>query len=821
VSFAYVFMLSAILSMVTGEKCGYVRRPFASTKNTVVIKLDCTGLTPSPFFLQLSDNATRLAVQFVYCVTVPIGLFANVSANLASVTVASEDALELLDKTFEGLEHVKELRLLGFNFLTNISVSLFEPLRNIETLTLDGFGRYHFQLSRLGSAIQKLTNTPIKRLVFNDMRDHFSGKLLEGRTVRADDFKIINASVKELIISKTPVHYEGSFRQAFPHLTCFYGSKGNVETAKSLPVMWDLVMLSDTLNEFIFYKYVTHIEPLPNMTAFELYLIFFGALRYYPDLLSYAITRSTTPGAKECALRHKLRLGANILKIDLYRIKITVKNLTKPICFEQNNKLERLDLTRCPLSKHFVGFRGLNRLKYLSLANTEIESLSSDFLHYFPALQILKLSQLDIGNFIKSVDDNFFAFNFALTEIHLDNCRLTDISSSLILALINCQRFRINNTSRPTLNRDNSTNLKLLNFSRNNIKSLNQNCTSKLNELIASRPKGSKLLVDLRHNDLHCLCNSTHFVKWLQRLGLQADSEITFPGFDSYTCLYPNGSILLVSKVVFNELEEQCSVIQTLVNGSDCPCDEKLRRRIELIWMSLDGFFCKNDVGDLVAMKNRPLPSCFNPYLRASFIAPVVIGGILGITVLIMVGLMIYYRNSRRMKQVRECLQINPTYFVRTAIQYVLMHNREEQQAAFRYQMFVFVQDDDQTSIHIQFLAALQGHRSILTRDDFLFGSFELGAALESIHKCQWIVPVLTANFLSDHLCEDFISRAQFSRPHALIPVVWEQLHEVTNVAIKDLLRTGDPLYWPGDTAADEEKHNFWESLLEKTIPLR
>jgi len=271
-----------------------------------------------------------------------------------------------------------------------------------------------------------------------------------------------------------------------------------------------------------------------------------------------------------------------------------------------------------------------------------------------------------------------------------------------------------------------------------------------------------------------------------------------------------------VSAVIIGELEQQCGVIQTLVNGSDCPCDDDLRRRLQQIRVYLDGYFCRNDDGEFVPMKNSPLPSCFNPYLRASFIAPVVIGGILGITVVATVGLLIYYRKSRRVQQVRECLAMYPVRFVRTALQYLMIQNRAEDPALFRYDMFVFVQDDDQSSIHTHFLAALQGERSVITRDNIGLGTVELDKTLEYISDCRWIVPVLTSNFLSDGVCMDFMRRVQFSRPHALIPVVWEQSLPATDASIEHLLQTGEPLYWPG-----ELKDNFWSSLLERTIPLQ
>jgi len=364
----------------------------------------------------------------------------------------------------------------------------------------------------------------------------------------------------------------------------------------------------------------------------------------------------------------------------------------------------------------------------------------------------------------------------------------------------------------------NCTQLNTLNFSGNNIESISRNRTIHLTHLALRKPKGNNLVVDLTENRLHCLCNSTHFIKWLQRS--PTDSNIKFPGFDSYTCLYPNGSIVRVSEVIVSELEQQCRVLQTLVNGSDCPCDEETRIRIQLVLMHLDGFVCRNDAGEFVSMKIHPLPSCFNPYLRASFIAPVVVGGILGITVLITVGLLIYYRNSRRVKQVRECLEMNPVNFVRTALQYVMMNNRPEEPAVFQYDMILFAQDEDRSRVHTSFMAALQRTRTFITRDDFLPGVAEVDAIVESIRVCQWIVPVLTSNFLSDYVCLDFINRARFSRPHALIPVVWEQPLDVTDVSIVDLLRTGEPLYWPGDLAAPEDIRKFWSFFTDRTVSL-
>ena len=137
----------------------------------------------------------------------------------------------------------------------------------------------------------------------------------------------------------------------------------------------------------------------------------------------------------------------------------------------------------------------------------------------------------------------------------------------------------------------------------------------------------------------------------------------------------------------------------------------------------------------------------------------------------------------------------------------------------FDYDIIVFAQDDDCGGVHGHFIEALQGQRKVITRDDFVPGAAQVDAIVESIRACQWIVPVITSNFLSDNVSVDFISRAQFSRPHALIPVIWEQELAVTDVTIAELLQlhVGDPLYRPGDHAAPGNKRLFWLSLLERT----
>ena len=325
--FTSTLLIAVTLSVVFGEKCGYVRGPLAATNDTVVINWDCKQPTPSPHNvpLQLRDNATHVAVQLLHCHTVPVGLFTNVTDNLTSLTVASEDAVHLLEGTFEGLGHLAELRLLGFSLLKNPNRSILEPLRNIQTLILDGFGSANVELSYIGSVIQKLSGTPIRRLVLNKIK----GQNFFQQTMQVDDFKIFNASVKELIITDVPFNFKGSIPRAFPELTCFCGG-GNVDeqTSETFPALLDLMLTSKHLKELVLYVP----KDLPSLQAgnniFKIPVdqlvpsIVKTAISLYPDLVDYFLHR---PRSEDCALGIVFKLNGNLSKVTFNDVLFSLK----------------------------------------------------------------------------------------------------------------------------------------------------------------------------------------------------------------------------------------------------------------------------------------------------------------------------------------------------------------------------------------------------------------------------------------------------------------------------------------------------------------
>ena len=650
-------------------RCGPYHGPFALTNDTVIINLDCNNSSHHVVIPELHKNVTHLAVQLLHCHTVPIGLFTNVTDNLTSVTVASEDAVQLLEGTFNGLEHVTELRLLGFASLTNLTRSVFEPLRNIETLMLERFGRNHIKLSDLGKTIQQLSGSPITDLIITNIRSEVEQP--NDRTLDMRDFTIKNASVKRLIVTGVMLSYEFSIRRAFPDLVSFCGVRNNalfMNTPTAGATFMDLAFLSNSIvNVTIYLSKVRESQPmLQNVSMGDLLNAFQNDYEmYFREFENYLLNLSKSD---HCLCGVVLKLGASFTRFTVHEIPLINNVMRKPVCFDENNKGEYADLTGTPLPKHFQGVTGLLLLKYISLENTGIESLPYNFTGYFPSLQVLKLGKLGIRKIIETADENFFGLAPELREVYLDNCKLASIPSVIFSRLSHLQRIDLSNNFLQTFNIDlhNSTELSFVSLSRNDLKNIPQVLISELNKLARNRSNADPLLIDLNLNTLSCQCNSVYFIKWLKQSA--AENNIRFQELENYRCSYPNGSVVDMSDISISELEERCSVLKKFPNvTSDCPCDENTQRRLRDIRMSLNGHFCKKENGELFEMNNPVFPSCFDfePLKSPMFIVPVVIGTILLITVLIASGVLYYNGQRKPARQIRECLQMQPVNFVR------------------------------------------------------------------------------------------------------------------------------------------------------------
>ena len=518
-------------------------------------------------------------------------------------------------------------------------------------------------------------------------------------------------------------------------------------------------------------------------------------------------------GQNKCYMGLKFPLTPSLRRMTVRNIQLFNDVIDKPICFDNTNNIEYMDFAGSPLPTNSTRISGLDQLKHFDMQNTGIVELPSDFLRYFPKLETINLVQLSIGKSMRHINSSFFGNCPTLKEIHLGDCQLTTIPSTAFELLPALETLNLSSNSLQTfdVSLSNNRNLSHLNLSGNGISTLSEDVLVELAEIVQLRLQAGELLtVDLRRNPLSCLCNSTHFVTQLQDWVMTQDVNVA--GFEEYICLYQNGSVVAMSKVDVDQSENQCRVLSEVKNGSNCPCDDDLRQRLKLVRMSLHGYFCRNSDGNLVSMTVHPLPVCPDFSTSATFIVPIVIAGVLAL-VLVVISIMLYrHRKSKRLHWIIE--RVGMRRVVRLAIHHLMAQNREDP-SIFDHEVFLYIQDNDDEVTRRLFDMELSPYRNVLRHDDFRVG-LKLETLLENVRTCRWLVPVLSPNFVDDGECCDFIARAQFSRPHAIVPVVWTAFH-TDNLTINSLLDTAEPIRWPGDAASDVAKAAFWKTLRERT----
>ena len=802
------FLLLTVVGVdvVVCQVCEFIPGPITPSNETAVITMDCNEQQRDVGIANTAGDNADLVVYLYSCITVglPVGMFVNVSASLSTVTVVSEDTKELLEETFEGLRNIVEFRLEGFRELKSLSNVVFRPLRNLERLVLVGFGAHGLTYAELGAALYELSGTPLRRIVMHEIHSIENVDKIANITAL---FRLRNVTIRELIFSNNIISgMSGQLSKALPDLS-YLCIGTNAHYYAAVKVLLDCWLFLRHLTNMTVYA-----VPVPDSVNI------LPCRGLIPELdhsfMNITVTllkhRETT-----CYQRVKFPLPGGLKRLTLHQVMLTADWHSKynPICFEHDNNVEYLNLAGSVLPANSTQITGLVNLKYLDLQNTGIDTLSDEFLLNFPKLETLNLVQLSTGESMQQINSSFFGNCPTLKEIHLGECQLTTIPSDAFVLLPVLETLNLSSNFLQTFDADlsSSGNLSHLNLSGNAISTMSEGVLAELSRIAKLRLQaGEMLTVDLIGNKLSCLCNSTHFVRQLQLWVIK--QQVNVPGFEEYTCLYPNGSVLAMSQVDVDQSETQCSVLSKVKNGSDCPCDDDLRRRLELVRFSLYGYVCRNYDGKLLPMGIHSLPSCTDFFRTAVFIAPVVAGGVLALSLVITLIVLYRYRKSKPVHRIIERLGMHR--IVRLGIQHVLAQNREDP-SSFNHDVFLYIQDDDQGAAQRRFDVELSPHRHVLRHDDFSVG-LKLETLLENVQTCHWLVPVLSQNFVDDGECCDFIARAQYTRPHAIVPVVWTPFH-TDDLTINSLLDTGEPITWPGEQASDMDKAAFWKTLLERT----
>ena len=119
-------------------------------------------------------------------------------------------------------------------------------------------------------------------------------------------------------------------------------------------------------------------------------------------------------------------------------------------------------------------------------------------------------------------------------------------------------------------------------------------------------------------------------------------------------------------------------------------------RNFQLLDAVIDKPFCfaQNNIeyfdGQLFSMTVRPLPSCPDFYRSATFIAPVVVGCVLAL--FLIVSLIALYRHRKDERLHRILRRVSMRRIVRLGIQHLLARNRDDDPRNFRHDVFIYIQ---------------------------------------------------------------------------------------------------------------------------------
>jgi len=813
--------------MVT--KTTYVIATVLQLLNAVLICINCDCNIISDYDISHGDYTQVIVDQRCGALSAPSGVekisisvFAvcdrlfNLTGSSSLTHVYIDDKRmtvnKIEDNSFRELINTTELSLVGFEQLKYLTKSVFRPLRKLERLFLKGFGSTHLAYSDIGTVLSGLSGTPIKDIVM----DQIHGTLSRSLNLNVSElFQLTNVSLRSWSFTNTVVtEYIGSPSEVLPDLRYFcMGIAGPISFVSYAEFMIDLMTRSKRLEEVVLYQLAE--SELNSKVRIDWSKVGLGLLKPQTVALLFKYPNY------RCHINCEIPLSPSIRRVVIHGNLLYYPSSNLPGCIHELNQLESILLTESVIGPVFPLIKGANRLKNITIIDMRIESFSEDSLKYLPSLETLVLKQLPLGSFIETSDFSFFRFCPTLQTVGLIQCQLTKLLKESFKSLPNLSHLDLSNNELVhfdvSLNYSNY--FTALDLSHNRLKTLPVLLTAQLSAIAERRRfEGTRLSVNFIGNNLSCHCNNTDFVRWISTS--TTSKLIYFNDFENYKCILPNGSWVYIGDVNVTALEDQCSIIKQnpKLNGSDCTCDHVLRKRLKLIQFSLEEYFCWNSDRELVSMKNLP-PTCENLYRRAQFIVPVVGVGVLFIALVASLVLLYLYRDNKYVQPIVECLNFD--HLLGYALNLLMLRSRNEDQTTFAYDIFLYAHTLDY-NIQLAISERLSTLRGVLTQDQLAPGSLILDSLNECTKTCRWLIVVLTPDSVADLLFVDFITRALFERPHALIAVVWKPLtaDDNNNKTLAELFRMTDPLCWPGD--ANEERRNervdeFWRTLIART----
>ena len=243
---------------------------------------------------------------------------------------------------------------------------------------------------------------------------------------------------------------------------------------------------------------------------------------------------------------------------------------------DPSNVLKYIDLSNFKTSSCItIAFVGCRAVEYFNIQN--VRSVELNVFKQMPNLTVLLLGNNDLNNVVASNNESrLFSENTKLKVLDLSGCQLTEVPTYEFSYLHDLQQLNLSRNSLEQFQIDlhNLSELRFLNLSDNNLKTLSVGMRAQLDQMTADR----NVQVDISRNPLQCTCNDTGFVSWIHK------SRVIFHNKDNTLCVDRQSTMLHLFNIDTEELGKDCnpdtyqssSIMPTTQSNSDNHGDKSL-----------------------------------------------------------------------------------------------------------------------------------------------------------------------------------------------------------------------------------------------------
>ncbi|KAK0054685.1 CD180 antigen [Biomphalaria pfeifferi] len=228
-----------------------------------------------------------------------------------------------------------------------------------------------------------------------------------------------------------------------------------------------------------------------------------------------------------------IRLPPKLLCLDMRNAGL--KYLLSELTFDDNNSLESLLLSQNDFPGVYGPFKGLRKVKRLTLDQCFVNEINPDFFKVMDTLEKLEIHDNQLGGFFQENPNiSIFKYLKKLTYIDLSNNALPVVHTRQFEGVNNLEEINLSQNNMWTffINISAMNKLRVLNLSRTQHASLPLETRQHIDFLLTSH----EVKVDMSYTPILCECSNRDFLTWMTK---SPAFDVTFA---NYVCRFDDSS---------------------------------------------------------------------------------------------------------------------------------------------------------------------------------------------------------------------------------------------------------------------------------------